>query len=165
MDRPIEAFRMSFVRPFLWLIAWDVPVALFVLFLCDERLFDHRHRLRTILIVTLGVSLLAAFLTAPVVRLFKVYVYRDGLCGSGTWIWYRCLAWSEIQCVRHLNFVGLPYLRIYSHETLTAIWLPLFLTNMNRFKEIVAEHAESDNPLVEYFLSDDERLEDGRNTE
>jgi len=147
LDQPVEAFKSSFTRVIAVILACAIPIGVAVIFLDDGL----ETNIPALLAGVLGGSLAAFALTAIAVAYFKVYVHPDGIRGYNAWGLYHDLAWPDIEKIRPFTLPGLRYIRVYCKNNSSVMWLPLFLTNMSRFKELVSQYAKPDNALNLYL--------------
>jgi hypothetical protein len=94
----------------------------------------------------LGGGVTGLVLTTVAVRFYPVYVGPSGVRSYTTWGLYRTVPWSEIESVRRFNLPGLRYLIVGKGG---GVYLPLFLTEMEGFREQVRLYAGASNPLVQ----------------
>lgn len=157
MEQPLETFRMSFLCPYLWVMAWSLPLGIAAVIADELPTTKHWPVLSIVLaIATIVAAAIGAGLVAAVNFVFPVHVYRGGLRGFNTWARPRSLAWTDMESVRSFNGAGLRYVRIYSHESAAVLWLPLFLIDRNRFEALVIQLANPENPLARFFLTNDD---------
>jgi hypothetical protein len=89
-----------------------------------------------------------AFLSGLAVLYFKTYAGPDTLRCTDAFGRYATVTWGSIHTVRPINLILLKYLRLDSGETDRVIWLPLFLTDLDGFADLVREYAGPDHPLA-----------------
>jgi hypothetical protein len=75
------------------------------------------------------------------------HVDAEGIGGRDHWYVYRKVDWSEIASVSPRLIPGYRYLWVNSLSRCHAFWLPLFLTDMEGFRDAVARYAPPDNPV------------------
>jgi hypothetical protein len=90
----------------------------------------------------------AVVLVLAMVAYFKVYAGPDGLRAPTLWGNYRQVAWADVRRVRPFNFLGLRYLRVGTAGPGGTLWLPVFLSDLARFRAAVRRHAGPENPLA-----------------
>ena len=94
---------------------------------------------------------LSVFFTVFIVAYFKVYVSPASLRSFNSWGACRDVKWDDILSVTPINLVGLKYLRLYSARTTSPLWVPLFLSDAQRFTNLVRQYAGPKNPLAAWF--------------
>lgn len=148
IDEPIGTFKLSFSQPFAFVITWAVSLFIAVILLTEGR---------QVCIVALAAAIgvlipLGAIVVAVTNHYFKVRVYTYGLKGHDS-VGRGCeIKWAEIETVP--PFVlrpGLKFLRVSGAAGSRVLWLPLFLTHFDLFKELVVQHAPQGNPLASYL--------------
>jgi hypothetical protein len=87
------------------------------------------------------------FIVAAVL-LFRVYVSAEGLRCYTFWGNYHTLSWPEIDSVHPFNLLGLRYLRVGSSQSGYTVWVPLFLADMQGFRDAVHEYAGEGHTLA-----------------
>jgi hypothetical protein len=95
---------------------------------------------------TLGLTVFLGLYFAVAILLFPVYVLYEGIrCYdfSGA---YHTIRWHKVGGIQRRNFLGLRYLLVKSTEG-GAIWLPMWLSDMESFTVAVGELAGPDHPL------------------
>jgi hypothetical protein len=144
MQERLESFRFAFLPTCLLVVGLGVFVSLVWV------LIFYFMNVRTNgLWIGLGVVAVAApVLTLLAVLFFPVSVGTWGLRGFDAWGRYHNVQWSEMTAVRPLNLLGLKYLRVIPDKGRRAIWVPLFLADMGRFRGLIAQHAGAANPLA-----------------
>lgn len=88
-----------------------------------------------------------------------VYVQFDGIRIETAWMRDRAfvrrreffLPWHEMSEVHPERFFTMPYLKIIPSTEKTPLYVPLFLTDSDRFRQEVLKAAPSGNPLLLYF--------------
>jgi hypothetical protein len=150
MNEPSLSFRIAFF-PFWRLITSIASLAVGLLLLAARFWL-----VIPIDIPQIAVSLISAIVSAlvlvVVIRNFPVYVHPDGIRCFDAMNRYRLVRWTRIDRLRPFNLLGLRYLRIDSPDIKGALWLPLFLADMDGFREVVTHLAGNNNVLVEWLL-------------
>ena len=89
-----------------------------------------------------------------VILLFKVTLTRKSIKGNRSFGFPRHPTWDQIESVKPFSFLFLKYLRVYTSDGKTPLWLPLFLKNYKGFKRDILEFVPEGNPLREFFESE-----------
>jgi hypothetical protein len=144
MQERVESFRLAFVPTCLMILGMGLLASLIwvAVFLCLN------VKSNGLWIGLGGVAVLAPVVTFLLVLFFPVSVAAWGLRAFDAWGWYHNVQWSEITAVRPLNLCGLRYLRLDSGKDRRPIWLPIFLSDLGRFRSVVLQHAGTTNPLT-----------------
>jgi hypothetical protein len=79
------------------------------------------------------------------------HVDADGIGGLDNWHVYRQVGWPEIASVSPRPIPGYRFVWVNSRSRRRAFWLPLFLTDMEGFRNAVARYAPPDNALRRYL--------------
>jgi hypothetical protein len=79
------------------------------------------------------------------------HVDADGIGGRDNWHVYRHVSWPEVASVSPRPIPGYRFVWGNSRSRRRAFWLPLFLTDMEGFRDAVARYAPPDNPLRRYL--------------
>ena len=129
---------------FWWLLAYvmvaatalALPIALGILFL--EGVTPQPATLVLSIVAAMGAGDVVAILfLLAYVAYFKVYVMPDGLRACNFWGSYRTVAWLDVLAARPVNIAGLRFLRVGTARARTPLWVPLFLSDFERFVELV----------------------------
>jgi hypothetical protein len=80
-------------------------------------------------------------------RTMKIKVGPKGLRCPNFWGLHRTAAWADLRSARPINFLGLRFLRAHTADAVTPLWVPLFLTEPERFAALVRYYAGVTNPL------------------
>ena len=89
--------------------------------------------------------------TFVLIRYFKITITNTGIKGYGFWGKYHSIEWEDIVDVKPLRIIGLKYIRVFNTRTKRPLWLPLFLSDMNRFKEEIQAIVPHNNPMNLFF--------------
>ncbi len=144
MQGPVESFRFAFLPVFLLMLALGLlanGVWLLLFFILKIKTAG----LPVSLGVTPVVVVAAAFLA---VVFFPTGVGSWGVRGYDSWGLYHNVAWADMAAVRPARLLGLRFLRVLPRGGGRPIWVPLFLSDMGRFRGLVAQHAGSTHPLT-----------------
>ena len=99
-------------------------------------------------------SIIALFFNYLMIRFFKITINSEGIKGYDCWGIIHFIEWERIVDVKPIRIFGLKYIRALNKET-RPLWLPLFLSDMNKFKEEIQKRVPQNNPL-NLFFSDQE---------
>lgn len=102
----------------------------------------------TVLIMSLVYGLL---LTALVTLCYPVRIGRDGISGHSQWGTRHNIVWREVVGARPVNILTFRYLRIWGDGSLWALWMPLYLKDMDTVRTTVLEFAPPESPLRAFF--------------
>ena len=149
LDQPNEAFRVSFTRYFTAVMAYGTTMSIVSLAAIGKLHGDIGSHLVSLVYA----ALVALIPTGAAVAYFKVYVNPNGIRGYNALGLYHNLQWSEIDVVYLFKMPGLRHVLLCSKATSRVMWVPLFLSDINRFKELVNQHTQPDNPLNRFFAS------------
>jgi hypothetical protein len=149
----VEAFRMSFVWLFLYVIVIGVSIAALLILTAHVITLTPPDPVGLLLAIT-GAEGAGFFLLLAYVGYFKVYVSPEGLRCFNLWGLYRLLRWDDFRSVRPINALGLRYLLAYPADGGSALWLPLFLADGEGFHRLVREYAGPAHPLSRALLDE-----------
>jgi hypothetical protein len=80
---------------------------------------------------------------------FPVYVSPEGIRCYNFFGLYRTLPWHAVTRIGHDSVFGMGYLVVASSARRSEIYIPLYLSDMAAFTDVVREHARLGHPLVE----------------
>jgi hypothetical protein len=95
--------------------------------------------------------ILGAITTFVVNSLFFITVTPDGVKGYNAWGKRRFIEWNEMTEIRTFNMIGLPYVRVYTDDDSSPLCIPMFLSKMDQFVELVNGLAPDENKLKEHL--------------
>ena len=103
-----------------------------------------------------GVSLVSIFITSNILSFIMALYYKTTLNtkeikGFNFWGKSRIVKWENVSRVKPVNFLGLKYLRVFSTNTGLAIWVPLFIKNTEKFREVASNLPPMGNAFREYY--------------
>ena len=142
LDNPRQSYRVSFSTLFLWTV-----VALLVLdnartLIVEGVSFEDIVILRNLSLITIFSLLNSGIL----VWLLKSEISVEGISSFNSWGAADYVAWNQIVDARILNFLGLGYYRITSHDG-RRIYVARYLSRQREFEAIVAAITAKGNPL------------------
>jgi hypothetical protein len=147
-DRALT-FRISWVRP--WLLAVSGMATILLVAACLGAAAGQGGAWFACAL-GLAVSSVAALVAITIgVATLRWHVDADGIGGRDNWHVYRRVGWPEIASVSPRPIPGYRFVWVNSRSRRRAFWLPLFLTDMEGFRNAVACHAPPDNPLRRYL--------------
>ncbi len=82
---------------------------------------------------------------------YKVTLNDNGLEGFNFWGISLFIEWGNITNVKPINFFGLPFLRVLPNNSRLALWVPLFMKDVNGFHEQSSYIPPEGNVFREYF--------------
>jgi len=83
---------------------------------------------------------------------FTVEVRTGGIYGCNVWGKYRFVTWERMLSARPINLLGFRYVRLFTDDKKSALWIALFLSQPERFKGAIRRFAPEDNPLRRFFF-------------
>jgi hypothetical protein len=89
--------------------------------------------------------------TTAVVFYYRVSVNSRGIKCTNFWGKLHFVEWSTIRGARFYSGFwtsGLKFILVSSTKLSQDLWLPLFLTDMSNFEQLVSQYAGTKNPLV-----------------
>ncbi len=142
-------FRITVWRP--WVLAVTLLALLATVGVAISVVAGDRAATAGILLGCAGLALALLLLIGLVVWTSRWHVDPNGIGGRNNWLVYHRLAWSDIESVEPWLIPGYRYLQVNGGGKRWALWVPLFLTDMPRFRAAVARYAPPDNPLRRYL--------------
>jgi hypothetical protein len=146
----VESFRCSFWLVFVVILVFGLVLALALILPVSGWRIDPFALLWSIA----AAEAFGLLYTLAVVFYFKVYAGPTGLRCYNFWGVYRTVAWADIRSARPFNFLGLPFVRTHTANAITPLWVPLFLTEPERFAALVRRCAGPENPLTRAIEAD-----------
>ena len=152
MNDSTETFVNSFRITFCVIWIWTISLGLIVSGLIDTAQNHPSTCSIRCLAETIAItSAVEAVLVGLVNAYFKVYVNKRGIRLPDFWGIYHDVNWTDITRVETFNLGGLKFVCLKSNSIQQPLWLPLFLSNKQRFAALVEENTDSTNPLNELF--------------
>ena len=99
-------------------------------------------------------ALAAATLLVPIgitTRTGRWDVDACGIGGPDKWHVHRHVRWGDIESVSRVLIPGYTFGWVNTAGRKKALWVPLFLTEMHRFRRAVEAWTEPGNPLREFL--------------
>jgi hypothetical protein len=78
-----------------------------------------------------------------------VYISSRGIKAYDSWVRYYFVEWSSITAVRRFNLLGLKYLLVSSTQSPKTLWVPLFLAELHRFRQLVSNYAGTEHTFTQ----------------
>jgi len=140
-----RTFRITFWRPWMLAVAMLAVPALIAAgaFALSGQLMTGARSLG-------GLAVAAALLALPsgwAVATSRWDVDAAGIGGRDSWHMYQRVWWDEIQSVSRMPLPGYPAVWLNTTGRRWALWVPLFVTDMEGFRAAVVAHAGQSNPL------------------
>jgi hypothetical protein len=142
-----KVFRPSAARLFLFYLAVGLPflVCIFVI------RYGTSFKWSDLLLGAAFVVPLAVIFAGVVSALLPVRLTTEGVHAHSAWGLPRFIRWQDIHCVREFRLPILPWLRLYSADGSTAVWLIMFPASPALFKLEVQKLAPPANPILSYL--------------
>jgi hypothetical protein len=142
-------FRISLWRP--WLLAVTPLALLAALGVIAALVTGKSAAMVGILLGFAGVAVLLLLPIGIAVWVSRWHVDPAAIGGRNNQLVYHRLDWSAIESVDPWLIPGYPYLQVNGGGMRRAFWLPLFLTDMPRFRSAIVRYAPPENPLRHYL--------------
>jgi hypothetical protein len=94
---------------------------------------------------------LAVIFAGIVSLLLPVRLTAEGIHAHSAWGLPRFIRWQEIQSVRKFSLPILPWLRLYSADGSSAVWLIMFQSHPAKFKLELRKLAPPANPILSHL--------------
>lgn len=144
MRSPTTYFRYSLLASFLVFISLT-PVSLVISLFIPIIWKFGAYSLFFPLLINLA-------LTIGIIFYNRLAINPQGMRCSDSWGRFHFLEWSTITNARYhdglLSLLGFKRLLISTTQFSKALWLPLFLNDMPRLKQTIADYAGRSSPLV-----------------
>ncbi len=89
----------------------------------------------------------------PLLRVYRVEVYQQGLRGYDAWGRIRRVRWSAMSGAEIVAFPGAAWVRVPTREIGVTLTIPCFLAQQQRFEQMVIELAGPANPLARHYAA------------
>lgn len=100
-------------------------------------------------VVPLLTCLLSAVSIGIIVWRYKFSVGPDEIACYDFWCQPLTTPWVEMGAVRRVWLPGLTYARINTRDRFRALWLPLFVADPERLRDMIHLHAGPQHPLTQ----------------
>jgi prepilin signal peptidase PulO-like enzyme (type II secretory pathway) len=97
--------------------------------------------------LSLSTSLFCAIILAVVTACVRFKVSCEGVRTFSTFGRWSLVPWAAISSAVPAKYYFLPHLRLTVDGRTRSFWIPLFLSDMQGFRNAVIAYAGSDNPL------------------
>ena len=88
-----------------------------------------------------------------IIFMFPTKTGSKGIRSYTSYGMFRMIEWQNILSVQQTNIPGLRAIKVMPQKG-QAIWVPLFISHWEEFRNAVIESAQdADNPLVEYLMN------------
>ena len=149
----VQTFRMSWLRLYAAMTSGVVVLLmlLLVLLLFLQILlggaFAPLNSFNIAAIFLAGALFEAAF-ALLIAALYPVRVGARGIHSFNFWGVPGSMEWGDMVVVNPAAYAGLPWIVVHSRRTKNALWLPLFLTDNEAFRQAVVQFAPPNSPLL-----------------
>jgi hypothetical protein len=99
------------------------------------------------------VPVLVFALCLPLLRLYRVSVYEQGVRGYDAWGRFRRVRWSAMSGAELLHFPGFTWVKVATREIGVTLTIPEFLAQQQEFERLVTGLAGPANPLTRYYAA------------
>jgi hypothetical protein len=142
-----KLFRPSAGRLFLFLVGLELPLFVCIILARDGASFHWRE-----LFLGAGLIVPLAIIFAGVASLLlPSRLTAEGIHAHSAWGFPQFIRWRDIQSARKFNFLILPWLRLYSSDGSTVVWLILFQAAPAQFKLEIQKLAPPGNPILSHL--------------
>lgn len=101
--------------------------------------------------------LLSALSVAVIIWRYRFSVGPDGISCFDFWCQPLTTRWEEMRSFSRIWLPGLNYARIATGDRFRALWLPLFVDDQAKLRDVVALHAGPHHPLTKLLDSELQR--------
>ena len=142
-------FKHKFWVAFIWMTSGT-----FILSILTVQIYFYSLHIGLInsqWLLTIGIfSIIWCLFWGLIIHYFvKITVNDIGLHCYNFWCIYSTVPWETITSCEPINFLGMPYIRVFSTKTRLPLWLPLFIHNYSSFVQQTKELAGSNNALTQ----------------
>jgi hypothetical protein len=150
-DQQRLSFRHGVGQPLVAFLAPVLPLGLLLILL--RRPPRDRRDWVIIPVELAGALVFGLAYTLLWTRLLKIHVSPEGIRCYNFWSVYRSIPWSDMARARPINLLGVRYLRVWTASPRSPIWIPLFLADMEGFKNAVLRFAGPANVVARHLTS------------
>jgi hypothetical protein len=141
----LQVFKYAFVP--VWRLQTTVcTTSILAVWLVLSLLLD-KPITRPGIAITLSTSASCALILAVVTASVKFRVSAEGIRTFDSWGRWKWLPWSDIACATPAKYYFLPHIRLTVDGASRSFWVPLFLKDMQAFRDAVTDLAGAENPL------------------
>jgi hypothetical protein len=97
----------------------------------------------------IAIALINVVGTTIIFHYCVVYISPRGIKAYDFWVKYYFVEWSSITAVRPFNLLGLKYLLVSSTQSPKTLWVPLFLAELHRFRQLVSKYAGTEHTFTQ----------------
>jgi hypothetical protein len=162
MQGPVESFRIALWVPLAWVllvsVSLGVPLALVIVTI----VIGLPPATRIIYAVSFAVAVadIAGFIgVCAVVAYFRIDVGPEGVRTYNTCCVWRTVAWADVRSVRRSGMPGLRSLKFDVPGARFSLAIPLCLSDLERFYQLVCQYAGAEHPLARAL---NEEMSEGR---
>ncbi|MCA9054031.1 MAG: hypothetical protein KDA75_09355 [Planctomycetaceae bacterium] len=138
-----EEFQISFAEPFR-IISLGTLITLEVMCLSAGAAGEWWLLLGVLPALT---AILSAISVAIIVYRYRFSVGPDGISCYDFWCQPLTTRWEDMQSVSRISLPGIAYARVTTNDRFRALWLPLFVDDLESLRELVTLHAGGSHPL------------------
>jgi hypothetical protein len=140
--QPVHAFQHSFLSACLLFLSLIPLSALIWLVVIAAWMGIKSHPI-------IAIALINVVGTTIIFHYCVVYISPRGIKAYDFWVKYYFVEWSSITAVRPFNLLGLKYLLVSSTQSPKTLWVPLFLAELHRFKQLVSKYAGTEHTFTQ----------------
>ncbi len=96
-------------------------------------------------------ALIGPLFTWGVIRIFPVYVNKDGLRSYNCYGFYKTISWHEIETIQPINIIGFKYIRVKSKLGGLPIWVPIWINDVKGFLDRI-DYCGGDKILFQKYF-------------
>jgi hypothetical protein len=142
-----EVFRPSAARLFLFYVMLGLPFLVCFSFILHGPAFPWSD----LLLGAAFIVPLAVIFSGIVSLLLPVRLTAKGVHAHSAWGLSRFIRWQDIQSVRRFSLPILPWLRLYSADGSSAVWLIMFQASPAKFRLEILKLAPPGNPILSHL--------------
>ena len=140
--QPVHAFQHSFLSAYLLFLSLIPFSALIWLVVIAAWMGIKSHPI-------IAIALINVVGTTIIFHYCVVYISPRGIKAYDFWVKYYFVEWSSITAVRPFNLLGLKYLLVSSTQSPKTLWVPLFLAELHRFRQLVSKYAGTEHTFTQ----------------
>lgn len=144
-------FRSSFWTIYLFILLVGYSLGLCAIFIKESGHPD----IGGLLFALIGAAVGGALYTLVVVLYFTITLTSNGIRGYNFWGIYREVPWNEIKSTKTFYFGFLVYVRVFTKDHKSPLWVPLFMRNRIGFASALSDLSPLDCPLRNHFRHQD----------
>ena len=141
-SQPVHAFQSSFLYA-CFLFLGLIPLSVLIWFIVIAVWLGIKsHPL-------IAIALINVVGTTIIFHYCIVYISPRGIKAYDFWVTYYFVEWSSITAVRRFDLLGLKYLLVSSTQSPKTLWVPLFLAELHRFRQLVSKYAGTEHMFTQ----------------